>query len=673
MAPTLIASYSIDSGGNNTNTLTTPSFTPANGEVVLVKGTTWFTGQTLNTPTGGAQTYTQLVVADVGGFTGYASIWGATVAGTPGAMTVSVTPAVSSWHHIVVERWHNAKLAASPAVNTVLTGNNTTPAVAANITTTAPGSIVSWCSVDENSTDPTNRSYLLSATEDGIFDGHVGTNSVQYFAYALVGPAGTYTMGMSAPVNQHWNLAGVEILDNTPPPPWDLVNYSGVTFNNGGTGFVYTLPSGAPNVGDLDILSVNSDTTVSTPAGFTLSPNASRVVNQGSYVFWRIAAGGEGSTVTVTTSGNFNTALGWQRWKGVLAWEAAANAGADGSPGTTTPAVSTSGLTTPDDLVVAFGMLHSYPSALPITPVWSAGFTGILAFNDGVVAGNEVTQFGAYKAGAGTAAENPNVSWTNNVGDRYIITLAFTPAIATPVVERQSGTPKVPSKLRRGRFFEAPISLLVAQPPAFMVSRRPRLIAISRKRIFSPPWPQGPQLYWDPTVIESRRSVTTRPVRRGRWFEPGWGQSTQVLHSLVVNVGRVITKWDTGLIVPSLWIVGEADLKWEVGDLEVTAISSQSLEYVRVGPVSAQANGVFINPTSDTVRMAFMASTVAPGVSDWKAATWNTVGVNQYQIQCLVGPGGATTLTTGYWYVWVQITDNPEVIVRAVDILQVTA
>lgn len=120
-------------------------------------------------------------------------------------------------------------------------------------------------------------------------------------------------------------------------------------------------------------------------------------------------------------------------------------------------------------------------------------------------------------------------------------------------------------------------------------------------------------------------------------------------------------------------LLGRVVPKWEVGVLQGTSISSQSLEYVRIGSVSAQFGGIAVNPTADVVKMAFMSSTAAPSVSDWKTASWNTVGAGQYQIQCLIGPGGVIQLTPGYWYVWVQITDNPETIVRSADILQVTA
>jgi hypothetical protein len=532
MAPTLIASYSVDSGGNNTNTLTTSSFTPSNGEVLIVKGTTWSTGEGLNTPTGGSQTYAQLNLADVGGFTGYAILWGATVSGSPGNMTVSVAPAVSSWHHIVVERWGNAKLAVSPAVNSTLTGNNTTPAQAADITTAATNSIVTWCAVDENSTDPTSRVYLLSATEDGIFDGHIGTNSVQYFAYAQVGAAGTYTMGMSAPTNQHWVLAGVEVQDNS-----------------------------------------------------TVSPTVLNLADSGSHPKWlpRVRRG----RIIQPVLAQANQGQAWPQWL--------------------------------------------KPSGF--RPRW------------------------APKLRRGRFVEPP---WP-----------AFTPP--APVMPNLMGRRSIFRPVRRGKFAEVVPTVVIPQVPYILIGRRPRVGPHSRPHFFHPPWPQGPQLHWTPTVVASRRSITTRLVRRGRRFDPFWPQGRITNRDLILTTGRVTPKWQLGGVVLSTWVLGPADLKWEVGELEVTSISSQSLEYVRVGPVSAQVNGVVVNPTSDVVKMAFLSSTAAPGVSDWQTASWNVVGANQYQIQCLVGPGGTIQLATGSWYVWVQITDSPEIIVRSVDLITVTA
>lgn len=207
-SPSLIASYYVPSAGADTTNLVSPSFTPANGEVIVVKLTTWDTASPMGAVSGGGQTYTTRVTAAPGGFNGWARIVTAVISGSPGAMTVTaVGTASNSRHSMVVERW-TGTLAATPAVNATVSGSG---APSANITTAGANSAVSWASVDVASQDPATAAYRLSATQDGLYDGHVGANSVHYFAYAIVGAAATYAMGMTAPGSQTWVLAGVEI------------------------------------------------------------------------------------------------------------------------------------------------------------------------------------------------------------------------------------------------------------------------------------------------------------------------------------------------------------------------------------------------------------------------------------------------------------------------------
>jgi hypothetical protein len=91
-------------------------------------------------------------------------------------------------------------------------------------------------------------------------------------------------------------------------------------------------------------------------------------------------------------------------------------------------------------------------------------------------------------------------------------------------------------------------------------------------------------------------------------------------------------------------------------------VSSQSTEYVLVG-VTAVVGGTLIDPTGDTVQMAFVAPNISPGSGDWKAAGWEVNTVSQphtYSVKCLIGPGGTITLSPGTYDAWVKITDNPE-------------
>jgi hypothetical protein len=88
-------------------------------------------------------------------------------------------------------------------------------------------------------------------------------------------------------------------------------------------------------------------------------------------------------------------------------------------------------------------------------------------------------------------------------------------------------------------------------------------------------------------------------------------------------------------------------------------MSHLSTQYVQV-PIQAIVAGQAYDPTSDTVQLAFMTAWGAPGSGDWKAGTWDTsTAPGIYLAQCLVGPGGTTTLAAGDYAIWVKITDSP--------------
>lgn len=208
MAPTLIASYPVYVLSQSAADIVSPSFTPSNGEIVVVKLSTWDTGSAMGTPSGGAQTYAPGQVSAPGGFNQWAGVFTTKITGSPGAMTISSTPASSSVHSMVVERWGNAQLAATPATCSPVNGSGTP---SSTVTTTTANSVVSWVSGDAQSRDPATRVYLSSATEDGLQDGHSSFNGVAYFAWQSAATAGAQTVGLSSPGSQAWVVAGVEI------------------------------------------------------------------------------------------------------------------------------------------------------------------------------------------------------------------------------------------------------------------------------------------------------------------------------------------------------------------------------------------------------------------------------------------------------------------------------
>ncbi len=91
-------------------------------------------------------------------------------------------------------------------------------------------------------------------------------------------------------------------------------------------------------------------------------------------------------------------------------------------------------------------------------------------------------------------------------------------------------------------------------------------------------------------------------------------------------------------------------------------------------PISATGpTGAPIDPTSDTVQLAFMPVPIGanPGTGDWHTGSWATVAPGTYQAQVLVGPNGGVALAVGFYRIWVKVTDNPEVPVIPADYLKI--
>jgi hypothetical protein len=209
MAPTLVASYFVKTSTQGTTPLVTPSFTPSNGELLVIKMETWSTGVSMGSLTGGGQTYTSRVINAPGGGKPWEGIYTAVISGSPGSMTVSATPSASARYSMCVERWSNAQLAGTPVVASA----NGSGLPQGSLTTGAANGIVSWVSGDVFSIDPATRAYLGSGTDDGVRDDHAGGNGVGYHAYMSAPSAGSVTFGLSAPTGQSWGIAGIEIQD----------------------------------------------------------------------------------------------------------------------------------------------------------------------------------------------------------------------------------------------------------------------------------------------------------------------------------------------------------------------------------------------------------------------------------------------------------------------------
>lgn len=208
------------SPGNDSSVLTSSAATTgvSNGDVVVVHLSTWATADGMTAPTGGGQTFTAAQITAPGGFNGWAATYVCTVTGNPGTFSISSGPATAntSRHMLVVERYNSAVVAVTPAVLSAPTSGvaGSPGSVTLNITTTAPNSIVSWNLVDLSSSDPAGVTYSPGgSTQSGLYDAHVGANSVQYAVYSPVfASAGAHTVGLTVVSGAlTWVASGVEI------------------------------------------------------------------------------------------------------------------------------------------------------------------------------------------------------------------------------------------------------------------------------------------------------------------------------------------------------------------------------------------------------------------------------------------------------------------------------
>ena len=214
------------------------------------------------------------------------------------------------------------------------------------------------------------------------------------------------------------------------------------TFNFATSGTSCNLGS-APTVGDYDFFGVNSNTTVSTPTGFTRLDFA--VNNQASYLFYRQAVGGESSSVSFTTTGDHNTVACWIRVRGVTALDKNAKGVAFGSSSATSPTATTAGLVSSGQLALAFVGVHNFSSGTPTGPTFSNSFISLGEDSQGS-GGTGAAGFYGYKEGVGTAAVSVDATWTNGAFNRdtYVVTM------------EGSGLTVEPSSIASGEAFGTP-------------------------------------------------------------------------------------------------------------------------------------------------------------------------------------------------------------------------
>lgn len=145
----LIASYVVGSPGEDATTLSTPTFTPDAGELVVVKaGNQDDDSPALASITGGGLTWLRknYWLQGTGNYTDAWLYTAEVVISQPMAVTTTWTATdAAGFHGMIVERWTGAAVDNAPATNTVKTGSG---APSSPLATTGYGSALTWLDVD---------------------------------------------------------------------------------------------------------------------------------------------------------------------------------------------------------------------------------------------------------------------------------------------------------------------------------------------------------------------------------------------------------------------------------------------------------------------------------------------------------------------------------------------
>jgi hypothetical protein len=222
MTPTLASSQEVDSTASNLLSTVSSAITVNNGDVIVVKAMSENQGSPASgIPTASGQTFTSKNTSTTTSNVN-ANIYTCVVTGSPGTITVTTTWTGSSgWHSMVVERWTNAVLAATPAVNATKSVTSS-GGFNGSITTAAANSAVTWCAGDWSANAPGTIGYRSSATQDGLHDKSTGSY-VGYYAYQSAGAAGAQSFGLTTPAaSGAWKYLAIEVQDAGGAPAYNF-------------------------------------------------------------------------------------------------------------------------------------------------------------------------------------------------------------------------------------------------------------------------------------------------------------------------------------------------------------------------------------------------------------------------------------------------------------------
>ena len=223
--PVLNNTFSANKGffGSNSNPLVSGSFSPAAGDLIVVKVQNRAANPASWTMSDSAHALTWTHQVSFTAAQGILNIFTAPVVTAPGSITVTATPSAACPGAMLVEWWSGAPVAASPATATAQ-GSTTAPSF--TITTVKAGSVVSWCSNDAN--DLTGaRTYITTSgsvpVEENFFNQGLSTYT---HAYQTAATAGSQSVGETLPSPQLWAAAAIELQAAPVPGPTLIASYS---------------------------------------------------------------------------------------------------------------------------------------------------------------------------------------------------------------------------------------------------------------------------------------------------------------------------------------------------------------------------------------------------------------------------------------------------------------
>jgi hypothetical protein len=215
LAPSLTASYKVEDPNLDTASLVSGSFTPAAGDILVVKAVNGDAAQTFGAlPTNTGFTtggWTQRLNVGTSGASCRVAIFTATVSASA-AGTVTLTAATASPPHaMVIERWASAQLAATPA--TASTVADTTYPLTISITTAQAGSVVSYACGDWNAVSPSGAAFTgdTAAPDQEQTATSVSSQYNVWWLTQAAASAGANTIGMSAPSGMSLTIGAIEI------------------------------------------------------------------------------------------------------------------------------------------------------------------------------------------------------------------------------------------------------------------------------------------------------------------------------------------------------------------------------------------------------------------------------------------------------------------------------